>query len=209
MGRYHEAVCRLCRREGMKLFFKGSRCYTAKCPIEIGRPPPGMHGQRRGKKASEYGMQLRAKQRLRRQYGLQEGQFRVYFGRALRRRGVTGEALLQMLESRLDNVVYRLGFAPSRRAARQFVLHGHVLVDGHRANIPSMQMKAGSVVSVKDVADSRELAKRNVELSQGRPVPVWMNVDAVNFTGHYVRIPTRDEIAPVVDEQLVVEFYSK
>ena len=140
MGRYLGPVCRLCRREGMKLFLKGDRCYMAKCPIEQQAPPPGMHGQRRSK-TSDYGTQLREKQRLRRMYGLREEQFRFMFDRAIRARGVTGEKLLQMLELRLDNLVYRLGFAPSRRAARQFVTHGHVQVNKRKVSIPSMILK--------------------------------------------------------------------
>ena len=157
MGRYTGPACRLCRREGMKLFLKGDRCYMAKCPIETGRPAPGMHGQRRSK-TSDYGVQLREKQKLRRMYGMQEGQFRLFFERALKSRGVTGEKLLQSLELRLDNVVYRLGFAPSRRAARQFVLHGHVAVNSRKATIPSMILKAGDVckcATVSRVANTR------------------------------------------------------
>ncbi len=209
MGRYTGPVCKQCRREGMKLFLKGPRCSMSKCPIETGRPAPGMHGQRRGRKISDYGTQLRMKQRLRRQYGLQEGQFRLFFERASRRKGVTGEALLQMLEARLDNIVYRLGFAASRRAARQLVMHGHVLVNGIRADIPSMQIKPGSRITVRDREASREIARRGMELSQGRELPVWMTLDAAGFSGEYVRVPTRDEIAPIVDEQLIVELYSK
>ena len=135
MGRYLGPACKLCRREGTKLFLKGQRCGMAKCPIETGRPVPGMHGGRRGRKMSDYGMQLRGKQKLRRQYGLQEGQFRLFFYRAAKQRGITGEILLQMLESRLDNLVYRFGFAPSRRASRQFVLHNHVQVNGQKATV--------------------------------------------------------------------------
>ena len=209
MGRYIGPACKQCRREGMKLFLKGPRCSMAKCPVETGRPAPGMHGMRRGRKQSDYGLQLRMKQRLRRQYGMQEGQFRLFFERALRRKGVTGEALLQSLEARLDNVVYRLGFAASRRAARQFVLHGHVLLNGVRADVPSMEVKPGSKVIVRSREISRELARRGMELSQGREVPVWLALDAGEFAGQYVRTPTRDEIAPIVDEQLVVELYSK
>lgn len=209
MGRYTGPVCRQCRREGMKLFLKGTRCQMAKCAIETGRPPPGIHGQRRGRKQSDYGMQLREKQRLKRQYGLQEQQFRLIFERAAQRRGVTGEFLLQMLETRLDNVVYRLGFAASRRAARQFVLHNHVLVNGRRASIPSMTLKAGSVVQVRDRKKSREAAARGLELTEGRQLVVWIARDVKAFTGEILRIPTREEIAPTVNEQLVVELYSK
>ena len=209
MGRYTGPVCRRCRREGIKLFLKGTRCYMAKCPIETGRPAPGMHGQRRGRKLSDYGVQLREKQRLRRQYGLQEKQFRLFFKRAVRRRGITGETLLQLLEARLDNVVYRLGFAPSRRAARQIVSHNHVRVNGHKAGIPSIILKAGSVVQIKDHPKSKELAKKNLELAESQEIPSWLALDTKALSGEFVRVPTRDEIAPVVDEQLVVELYSK
>jgi small subunit ribosomal protein S4 len=193
----------------MKLFLKGTRCSMAKCAIETGRPAPGMHGQRFGRKMSGYAEQLREKQRLRRQYGLQEGQFRLMFRRAVRTRGMTGEMLLQMLESRLDNLVFRLGFAASRRAARQLVLHEHVQVNGRRANVPSLIVKAGSVVSVRDRPRSRALATKNLELTEGRTVPPWLTRDVKNFTGELVRVPTREEIAPIVNEQLVVELYSK
>jgi small subunit ribosomal protein S4 len=209
MGRYYGTACRICRREGMKLFLKGTRCGMAKCAIETGRPVPGMHGRRRGKKMSDYGMQLREKQRLRRHYGLQEEQFRVFFERASRRRGVTGVQLLQMLESRLDNLVFRMGFAPSRRAARQMVTHSHVLVNGRRAAIPSLQVKPGAVIQVKERSKSKELATRNIEVAQGRQLAAWLSVDGKKLTGEYLRVPTREEIAPMVNEQLVVELYSK
>ncbi len=209
MGRYTGPACKKCRREGMKLFLKGARCTMAKCPIEVGRPAPGMHNQRRPRKMSDYGTQLRVKQRLRNQYGLREKQFRLFFERASARKGVTGELLLQMLESRLDNIVYRLGLAPSRRAARQMVSHNHVLVNGRKANVPSMVLQAGSVVTVRNRERSREEARRNLELAQSREVPTWMSMDAGEFRGEYTRIPARDEIAPIVDEQLVVELYSK
>jgi small subunit ribosomal protein S4 len=209
MGVYSGPSCKLCRREGMKLFLKGARCAMAKCAIETGRPPPGMHGQRRSRKLSDYGMQLREKQRLRRQYGMREEQFRTFFGRAVRRRGVTGEVLLQMLEMRLDNVVFRLGFAPSRRAARQFVSHAHVSVDGERASVPSMVLKPGAVVEVKSRGTSREAARRSLEAAAGREVAPWMTLDAKSFRGTVLRVPTREEIAPNVNEQLVVELYSK
>lgn len=209
MGRYTGPACKLCRREGMKLFLKGLRCSTAKCPIETGRPAPGMHGQRRGRKLSDYGVQLREKQRLRRQYGLREKQFRLFFERAARRRAVTGELLLQMLETRLDNLVYRFGFAESRRAARQFVSHSHVLVNGRRAAIPSMIIGPGALVQVKDRPKSRAMAGKSLEAAEGRELPSWLSLNAQNFSGELVRVPTRDEIAPVVDEQVVVELYSK
>jgi small subunit ribosomal protein S4 len=208
MGRYTGPACRLCRREGMKLFLKGDRCYMAKCPIETGRPAPGMHQQRRGK-MSDYGIQLREKQRLRRMFGMQEGQFRLLFERALRARGVTGEQLLQALELRLDNVTYRLGFAPSRRAARQFVLHGHIAVNGHKATIPSMVLKAGDAVQVRDRKQSRAYATKFIEVAESRGRAGWLSLNKEQFQGEILRVPTREDIGPVVREQLIVELYSK
>lgn len=209
MGRYTGPACRLCRRDGTKLFLKGARCFTSKCAIEQEHPAPGMHGRRRGRKQSDYGSQLREKQKLRRQYGMREGQFRVFFQRALAKRGVTGEQLLQALESRLDNVVFRLGFAASRRQARQMVLHRHVTLNGRVATIPSMPVKPGTKVVVADRTRSRDLAKRCLEAGESRPCPSWMSVDAKTLSGEFIRMPTRDEIAPIVNEQLVVELYSK
>ncbi|MFO7870287.1 MAG: 30S ribosomal protein S4 [Kiritimatiellia bacterium] len=209
MGRYTGPRCRQCRAEGMKLFLKGARCVTAKCPVETGRPPPGMHGRRRSRKPSNYGIQLREKQRLRRQYGLQENQFKLTFKKAERLPGVTGEVLLQLLESRLDNVVYTLGFAPSRQAARQVVRHGHILLDGRQANIPSIRVAPGSVVKVKEREKSREIVKRNMEVTKTRDVPQWLTLDMESLTAEVTRKPTREEIAPVVNERLIVELYSK
>ena len=208
MGRYTGPVCKLCRREGQKLFLKGDRCYMAKCPIETGRPAPGMHGQRRSK-MSDYGTQLREKQKMRRTYGLQEEQFHFLFERALKARGVTGEKLLQMLELRLDNLVYRFGFASSRKAARQFVTHGHVEVNGRKASIPSMILKEGDVVRVKDRTQSRALAGRFVETAEGRGIVGWLSLDKAQFQGTVARVPTREEIASNINDQLVVELYSK
>ncbi|NLL82741.1 MAG: 30S ribosomal protein S4 [Lentisphaerae bacterium] len=209
MGRYTGPVCRQCRREGMKLFLKGARCYMAKCPIDQGRPAPGMHGMRRSRKASEYNVQLREKQRLRRQYGMQEGQFHRVFIEALRRPGVTGETMLQIVEMRLDNLVYRLGFASSRRAARQFVMHGHVTVNGRKASIPSMQVRVGSVIEVRDRPKSREMAARSLEAATAQQTPTWLAVNTKTFQGEVLAIPTREQIAPVVDEQAIVELYSR
>lgn len=208
MGRYTGPACKLCRREGTKLFLKGDRCYMAKCPIETGRPAPGMHGQRRSK-LSDYGVQLREKQKLRRMYGMQEGQFRIYFHRALRSRGVTGTKLLQMLELRLDNVAYRLGFAPSRRSARQIVLHGHISVNGRKATIPSMTLKAGDVVAVRDRKQGRDYATKFMEIAESRGRVSWLSMDREKFRGEVLHVPTREEIAPIVNEQLIVELYSK
>ena len=209
MGRYVGAVCRLCRREGMKLFLKGERCYMAKCPMETGRPRPGMHGARRRRKDSDYGLQLREKQRLRSMYGLREEQFRLFFQRAVRKRGVTGEVLLQFLEMRLDNLVYRLSFAPSRPAARQFVRHSHVTVNDRTANIPSMVLKVGDVIKIKDRPKGREYAKQALEAGEARGVAPWLKLDKGNFLGEVLQIPSRDDIAPTVNEQLIVELYSK
>jgi small subunit ribosomal protein S4 len=193
----------------MKLFLKGARCYLAKCAIDQGHPAPGMHGARRARKASEYGLQLREKQRLRRQYGLQEGQFRRVFQAALRREGVTGEIMLQLIETRLDNVVYRMGFAPSRRAARQYVLHGHVSVNGRSANVPSLQVRPGDVVQVRDRPRSRDLATRSLEAATVQQTPTWLAVDRKAFRGELLSLPTREQIAPVVNEQAIVELYSR
>ncbi|HMO50888.1 MAG TPA: 30S ribosomal protein S4 [Kiritimatiellia bacterium] len=208
MGRYTGPACKQCRREGMKLFLKGDRCYMAKCPIEQGHPAPGMHGQRRSK-LSDYGVQLREKQKLRRTYGMQESQFRLFFQRALKTRGITGEKLLQLLEMRLDNLVYRLGFAPSRRAARQFVQHGHILVNGKKASIPSMVLKAGDVVAVKNQEHSRAYAGPHIEQGESRGLAPWLALDKSAFEGRIVHVPSRDEISPTVNEQLIVELYSK
>jgi small subunit ribosomal protein S4 len=193
----------------MKLFLKGARCYMAKCAIDQGRPAPGMHGARRARKTSEYGLQLREKQRLRRQYGMQEGQFRRVFHEALRREGVTGEIMLQLIETRLDNVIYRMGFASSRRAARQYVLHGHVTINGHTANVPSMQVKAGDVVEVRNRPRSRDLATRSLEAATTQQTPAWLSVDRKALRGELLGMPTREQIAPVVNEQAIVELYSR
>ena len=192
----------------MKLFLKGERCNMAKCPIETGRNAPGMHGEKRTK-LSDYGRQFREKQRLRRFYGLQDNQFRVFFQRAAKRRGITGETLLQMLEMRLDNLVYRIGFVRSRRAARQFVLHGHVQVNGKRANIPSMVLKPGDHIDVKNRKGSRELAKKSLDSLEGKTISPWLLLDGGNFRAEILHLPSREEIAPLVDEQLVVELCSK
>ena len=209
MGRYTGPVCRQCRREGQKLFLKGARCYMQKCPIEQGTGAPGMHVGRRAKKMSEYGSQLRQKQSLRRQYGMGELQFHRFFEEAYRREGVTGEVLLQLLEMRLDNIVYRLGLAPSRRAARQFVLHGHILVNDRKAAIPSHILKVGDVVTVKDATGSKEAANRSVEAATSAQLPQWMSFDKATLRAEVLAVPTREQIAPIVDEQAIVELYSR
>jgi small subunit ribosomal protein S4 len=208
MARYREALCRLCRREGEKLFLKGDRCYTEKCSVERRKYPPGQHGQRRGK-LSDYGIQLREKQKVRNMYGLLERQFKRYFEWAERQKGVTGEVLLQFLERRLDNIVYRMGFAVNRRQARQLVSHGFFLVNGRAVNIPSYLVKAGDVVEVKEKGRKVPAIVESMEKAQHRGIPSWIELDSANFRGKVSHIPTREEIALPVQEQLIVELYSK
>ena len=208
MARYTEAVCRQCRREGQKLFLKGERCYSEKCSVGLRGYAPGQHGQGR-KKSSEYGMQLRAKQTARRFYGVQENQFHHYFEIAERKQGITGDNLLRILESRLDNVVYRVGFASSRAEARQLVGHGHYEVNGKRVDIASYLLKAGDVVSICEKSRASEKIKAVVEANSARPVPEWIDVDRNNLSAKVIALPTREQIEAPVDEQLIVEFYSK
>jgi small subunit ribosomal protein S4 len=208
VARYTGAVCRLCRREGLKLFLKGERCYTDKCAIERRNYPPGEHGQARPK-FSEYSIQLREKQKLRRMYGILEGQFRRYFEMADRAKGVTGETLLQLLERRLDNIVYRVGFATSRSEARQLVRHGHFEVNGKKVNIPSYLVRAGDVVAVRE--GSRKVARiqESIELAQRRGVPDWLEVTPEAFAGKVKTLPQRSDLTMPINEKLVVELYSK
>ena len=208
MARYTEAVCRMCRREGQKLFLKGDRCYTQKCAMECRAYAPGMHGQNRSK-TSEYGQQLREKQKAKRYYGLLENQFRNYFELAERRPGQTGENLLAILESRLDNVVYRLGFAMSRAEARQLVSHGHFTVNGRKVNIPSFLVKPGMVISLKDSSKSLEKIKANVEANAFRQPPKWLEYDANNMIAKVTAVPAREDIDLPIEEHLIVELYSK
>ena len=208
MARYTGAVCRQCRREGQKLFLKGERCYSEKCSFGLRGYAPGQHGQGR-KKSSEYGLQLRAKQTARRFYGVQENQFRHYFDVAERKQGITGDNLLKILESRLDNVVYRSGFASSRAEARQLVGHGHFEVNGSRVDIASYLLKAGDVVSVCDKSRSSEKMKAVIEENGSKPVPEWIDVDREKLTAKVIALPTREQIEAPVDEQLIVEFYSR
>ena len=208
MARYTGAVCRLCRRECQKLFLKGERCYSEKCSVGLRGYAPGQHGQGR-KKSSEYGMQLRAKQTARRFYGVQENQFHHYFEIAERKQGITGDNLLRILESRLDNVVYRVGFASSRAEARQLVGHGHYEVNGKRVDIASYLLKAGDVVSICEKSRASEKIKAVVEANSARPVPEWIDVDRNNLSAKVIALPTREQIEAPVDEQLIVEFYSK
>ena len=208
MARYTGAVCRLCRREGQKLFLKGERCYSDKCSVALRGYAPGQHGQGR-KKSSEYGMQLRAKQTARRFYGVQENQFHHYFEIAERKQGITGDNLLRILESRLDNVVYRVGFASSRAEARQLVGHGHFEVNGKRVDIASYLLKAGDVVSICEKSRGSEKIKAVVEANRARPVPQWIDINRDQLTAKVIALPTRDQIEAPVEEQLIVEFYSK
>ena len=208
MARYTGAVCRQCRREGLKLFLKGERCYTDKCAIERRNYPPGEHGQGRPK-FSEYSIQLREKQKLRRIYGVLEGQFRRYFQMADRGRGVTGETLLQLLERRLDNIVYRLGFSTSRAEARQLVRHGHFRVNGRKVDVPSYLVRPGDAVTVRE--RSRQIARiaEALELAQRRGVPEWLEIVPETFTGRVKALPQRADLTMPINEKLVVELYSK
>lgn len=209
MARYTGPVCRLCRRERMKLFLKGDRCFKEKCAIERRGYPPGQHGMRRGRRVQGYGLQLREKQKVKRYYGLLENQFRNYFKEADRQKGITGENLLVLLERRLDNVVYSLGFASSRGQARQFVRHGHVQVDGRKVNIPSFQVRPGQTVAVKEASRKNDFIRASVETARGRGVPEWLDLDAESFTGTMVRQPTREDVKLPIQEQLIVELYSR
>ena len=208
MSRYTGPVCKECRREGKKLFLKGDRCYTGKCALERRSYAPGQHGQNRSKN-SEYGLQLRAKQAARRYYGIQEGQFHKYFLMAERKTGMTGENLLRICESRLDNVVYTLGWASSRAEARQLVTHGHFVVNGSKVDIPSYLLKAGDTVSIKAKSRDSVKIKTVLEANASRPVPTWLSLDANNLEAKVVALPERDQIDTPVEEHLIVEFYSK
>ncbi len=208
MARYIGPVCKLCRREGMKLFLKGDRCYTDKCSFDRRPYPPGQHGQARVK-FSEYGLRLREKQKVRRIYGTLERQFRKYFAGADRMKGVTGENLLSLLERRLDNVVYRLGFAATRAEARQLVLHGHVQVNGKRVNIPSYLAKVGEKISIREKSRTIPRLKESVEGAERRGQISWLELDKASFTGTMKTLPVREEITLPISEQLIVEFYSR
>lgn len=210
MARYRGSVCRLCRREGVKLFLKGERCFTDKCAVERRKFAPGQHGQRRGSKTLGYGLQLREKQKVKRLYGLLENQFHNYFVRAERSKGVTGDNLLIGLERRLDNIVYRLGFATSRNQARQIVRHGHVLVNNKKVNIPSYATRAGDEISIRDKSRKNPLIQYSVESVSGRGgVPQWLEVNRETCTGKVLALPRRDELDPNIQEKLIVELYSK
>jgi len=209
MARYTGPVCKLCRREGTKLFLKGEKCYTDKCAIERRSYAPGQHGQRSGQRLSDYGKQLREKQKIRRIYGILERQFRKTYAEASRSRGVTGERLLQLLETRLDSMVYRMGFGASRTESRQLVRHNGVLVNGKRVNIPSFQVKPGDVIEVTDKAKSQLRVKAAAEAAEGRGIPEWLEVDAKALKGTFKALPARTELPSSINESLVIELYSK
>ena len=209
MARYTGAVCRLCRREDMKLFLKGERCYTDKCGYERRSYPPGQHGQSRRTKISEYGVQLREKQKVRRMYGLQETQFRNTFERALKQTGRTGETLVKLLERRLDNVVYRLGLAPSRKAARQLVNHGHFMVNNRSVDIPSYLLKAGDSIQVREKSKKLEVLHASMKRMKDTAMLPWLSLDKAAMTGVFLNVPERADIPLNADEQLIVELYSK
>ncbi|MBF0558554.1 MAG: 30S ribosomal protein S4 [Nitrospirae bacterium] len=208
MARYTGPLCRLCRREGEKLFLKGTRCYTEKCAVERRKYPPGQHGQNRGK-LSDYGLQLREKQKVRRVYWIMEDQFRNYFEKASRLKGITGEVLLQLLERRLDNAVYRMGFALNRRESRQLVRHGHFTVNGRKVDIPSYLLKDGDTVAVAEKSRELQAITESLAIAEQRGFPEWVEVDPKGLSGKFVRVPSRDEIQLPVQEQLIVELYSK
>lgn len=208
MARYLGPACKLCRREGAKLFLKGERCLTMKCEIERRNFPPGVHGQRRTK-LSDYGLQLREKQKMRRIYGLLERQFRGYFALADRKKGITGDLLVQILESRLDNVVYRIGLGASRRQARQFVNHGHITVNGRRVDLPSFRVRVGDQVALRVKSRENKTIRNNLEHALQRGMPDWIDFSLENVTATIARLPAKDDAAIPVAEHLVVELYSK
>jgi small subunit ribosomal protein S4 len=209
VARYTDAVCRLCRREGMKLYLKGERCLSDKCAINKRNYAPGQHGQQRRTKLSEYGLQLREKQKVKRAYGLHETQFRSFFQKASRSKGVTGAELLVLLERRLDNVVYRMGFADSRVQARQLVRHGHMQVNGRRVNIPSFLVKQGDVIEPRAKSQNLELLRGAMDRLSQKQIPEWIHVDAEHMRGMVQALPTRDDVTIPFHEQLIVELYSK
>jgi small subunit ribosomal protein S4 len=208
VARYIGALCRICRREGEKLFLKGDRCYTEKCAVERRKYPPGQHGQGY-RKLSDYGIQLREKQKVRKMYGLLEKQFRRYFHDAESKKGITGEVLLQFLETRLDSMVYRMGFAPNRRRARQLIGHGHILVNGKKVNLPSYILRKGDSITIKESSRDMPEILDSIAQSEHRGLPGWIEVDSANFVGKVLHIPSRDEIQLPVQDQLIVELYSK
>ena len=211
MARHTDAVCRLCRREGMKLYLKGDRCLSPKCAIEKKNNPPGMHGRKATfrRKTSDYGLQLREKQKARRVYGVMERQFRRYFSEASRRKGMTGEQLLSMLESRLDNVIYCFGFADSRAQARQLVRHGHISLNGRRTNIPSALVSVGDKITVYETSRSKTYFKDRLQVMQSTRVPAWLSLDLAAMGGSVVAAPAREDVEIPLNEQLIVEYYNR
>ena len=209
MARYTGAVCRLCRREGTKLFLKGTKCTSDRCPIEKRNFPPGQHGKDRKAKIGGYGLQLHEKQKAKRIYFTLEGQFREYYEKANRASGVTGDLLIQQLERRLDNVAYRLGFAISRRQARQIVRHGHIQVNGRKVNIPSYQVNAGDEIALRDAAKKMIIVEQATQFAAANPIPVWLEVNYENLSGRVLSLPKRKDVALPINEQLIVELYSK
>ena len=209
MSRYKDSVCRHCRRENLKLYLKGDRCYSDKCAFDRRSYPPGEHGERRGRKISDYGIQLREKQKVKRMYGLSEKQFHLFFERAEAQRGVTGTNLLVLLERRLDNVVYRLGFANSRTQGRQFVLHNHFLVNGKKVNIPSFLVKKGDSIEVKEKSKKIAAISDSIEAVVRRGIPQWLELEKEKHKGIVTGFPVREDITMPIQEQLVVELYSK
>jgi len=209
MARYIDANCRLCRRERQKLFLKGTKCFTEKCPVERRGYAPGQHGQSRRAKVSDYGVQLREKQKIRRMYGLQEKQFRNYFEKALKQTGRTGETLVKMLERRLDNTVYRLGLAPSRKTARQLITHGHLLVNNRIVDIPSYLLRSGDTISVREKSKKLEVIHASMKRMKDTAMLPWLSLDKATMTGTFLNVPERADIPLNADEQLIVELYSK
>lgn len=209
MANYTGSDCRICRRENVKLFLKGDRCYSDKCAFDRRSYPPGEHGERRGRKISDYGIQLREKQKIKRTYGLSEKQFHLFFGRADRQKGITGANLLISLERRLDNVVYRLGFASSRAQARQMVQHSHFLVNGRKVNIPSLQVKIGDAVEVRERSRKIQLIQDSLDAVVRRGIPQWLDLEKDNLKGVVKSLPVREDLTMPMQEQLVVELYSK
>lgn len=209
MARYTDAVCRLCRREGIKLFLKGTKCFSDKCPIEKRNYAPGQHGKDKKTKVVGYGLQLREKQKAKRIYFVQEGQFRNYFENAAKSKGVTGAKLLEQLDRRLDTVVQRLGFALSRRQARQLVRHGHVQVDGRKVNIPSYEVSVGEEIAIREGSRKLAMLEMAKDFASHQPAPAWLEVDRDNYKGRVISLPKREDIQLPVNEQLIVELYSK
>ncbi len=208
MARYTESVCKLCRRERQKLFLKGQKCYSEKCPIEIRNYPPGQHGNSRRAKVSEYGIQLREKQKIKRLYGLLETQFENYFKKAIKQKGITGENLVKLLESRLDNVVYRLGFASSRKQARQLIRHRHIIVNEHPVDIPSFILSAGDTIKIKDKSKKMDVIHNSLRRVKDSTYS-WLSIDKASLSGTFLQVPERADVPLNANEQLVVELYSK